>query len=403
MDFPEVETVAPDLKFLMDREGVNLEMQTKFYAAGIVNLRQFAAFCPSVDELRKSLLKDFGVDPESGLPAKVLISKIVVAWEAARARSTRLAEAEADAEIRQEAKPVRGNDFKIMKSTYEARWWKLEKEQVPARSYIEKVSEGIEQADPRAEALTEVVNVLEGEVDILKAVWEVGGSLKAVKTTPSVPLPRDPEELRARIGLLGRAWAFVAFAQPNCKYLQGNTPQIWNEYLDYLLGPHCYKLYARDAYGSISSTPPWNLVLSYELEVRRKMVEIMARGVTIDQALDQARKDPIVKERHFVTPLAIGATTGKRSAPSYDPVLAGAPMAKKPKGPKVSKGKGKGKGKGKEKGKSARQECASTTPDGKKICFRFNDQSQGCTRQQCTFLHVCGRCFRDHPLFRCDA
>ena len=115
MDFPEVETVAPDLKFLMDREGVNLEMQTKFYAAGIVNLRQFAAFCPSVDELRKSLLKDFGVDPESGLPAKVLISKIVVAWEAARARSTRLAEAEADAEIRQEAKPVRGNDVKIMK------------------------------------------------------------------------------------------------------------------------------------------------------------------------------------------------------------------------------------------------------------------------------------------------
>ena len=76
------------------------------------------------------------------------------------------------------------------------------------------------------------------------------------------------------------------------------------------------------------------------------MVEIMARGVTIDQALDQARKDPIVKERHCVAALAISATTGKRSAPSYDPVLAGAPMAKKPKGPKVSKGKGKGNQRG---------------------------------------------------------
>ena len=170
--------------------------------------------------------------------------------------------------------------------------------------------------------------------------------------------------------------------------------------MDYLLGPHCYKLYARDAYGNISSTPPWNLVLSYELEVRRKMVEIMARGITIDLALVQSRKDPIVKERHFVTPLAIGATAGKRSAPSDDP---GAPMAKNPKGQKVSKGKVKGKGKWKEKGKLARQECASTTPDGKKICFRFNDQSQGCTRPQCTFLHVCGKCFRDHPLFRRDA
>ena len=108
MDFPEVETVAPVLQFLMDREGVNLEMQTKFYAAGIVNLRPFAASCPSVDELRKSLLKDFGVDPESGIPAKVLISKIVVAWEAARASSTKLAEAEAEMDIRQESKASSG-------------------------------------------------------------------------------------------------------------------------------------------------------------------------------------------------------------------------------------------------------------------------------------------------------
>ena len=178
--------------------------------------------------------------------------------------------------------------------------------------------------------------------------------------------------------------------------------------MDYLLGPHCYKLYARDAYGSISSTPPWNLVLSYELEVRRKMVEIMARGVTIDQALDQARKDPIVKERHFVTPLAIGATTGKRSAPSYDLVLAGAPMAKKPKGPKVSKGKGKGKEKGKDKGKSARQECASTPPRGEEYLLPLQRPVPGvhpaavhilaCVRQVLQGPStVPVRCLKGHP------
>ena len=69
-----------------------------------------------------------------------------------------------------------------MREAYESKWWKLEKEQVPARVYIDKISQGIERAEPRAEALTEVVNCLEGEVDVMKAVWDVGGSLKAIKT-----------------------------------------------------------------------------------------------------------------------------------------------------------------------------------------------------------------------------
>ena len=53
----------PDLKFLMDREGVSAEMQEKFYEAGILNMRQFAAFAADGDELRKSLKEDFGLDP----------------------------------------------------------------------------------------------------------------------------------------------------------------------------------------------------------------------------------------------------------------------------------------------------------------------------------------------------
>ena len=163
-------SAMPDLKFLLDREGVSAEVQAKFYEAGILNMRQFAAFAPDVEDLRKSLREDFALDPAAGLPTKIAISRIVVAWDSAKIRSQKLAEAEADAEVRQEAKPVRGNDFKVMREAYESRRWKLDKEQTPARSYIEKISEGIERAEPRADALTEVVNTLEGEVDILKAV-----------------------------------------------------------------------------------------------------------------------------------------------------------------------------------------------------------------------------------------
>ena len=122
----------PDLKFLFDREGVASEMQARFYEAGILNMRQFAAFAADGEELRKSLKEDFGLDPAAGLPTKIAISKIVVAWDAAKIRSQKLAEAEAEAEVRQDPKPVRANDFKIMREAYEAKWWKLEKEQVPA-------------------------------------------------------------------------------------------------------------------------------------------------------------------------------------------------------------------------------------------------------------------------------
>jgi len=109
---------TPELRFLMDREMVPIDLQNQFHDAGITSVPQFAAFVPNSDELRKSLKEDFGIDPSTGLPAKIAASKVIVAWEAARVRSTKLAEAEADAEIRQEPKPVRGNDFKIMTLAY---------------------------------------------------------------------------------------------------------------------------------------------------------------------------------------------------------------------------------------------------------------------------------------------
>ena len=231
-----------------------------------------------------------------------------------------------------------------------------------------------------------------------------------MKTSPTVPLPRDPEELRARLSLLGRAWAFVATSQPNCRFLQGNTPQLWVEYLDYLLRPHCYGFYARDAYGNISCTPPWNLVLSYELEVRRKMVSLLTDGSPISEALPLSYRDPVVKEGFFTTRSAIGATSSKRKATAMENGQASGSSSQGPRKKGSGKGSGafqqKGKGKGKRTGgvwKGGKGDCNRNTPDGKGICFRLNGRNGGCTNQKCPCLHVRGRCFQDHPMFNCNA
>ena len=112
----------PDLKFLFDREGIAAELQAKFFEAGIVSMRQFAAFAADGEELRKSLKEDFALDPAAGLQTKITIPKVVVAWESAKVRSQKRAEAQAEAEVRQEAKPLRSTDFKIMREACEEKW-----------------------------------------------------------------------------------------------------------------------------------------------------------------------------------------------------------------------------------------------------------------------------------------
>ena len=63
------------------------------------------------------------------------------------------------------------------------------------------------------------------------------------------------------------------------------------------------------------AAPPWTLLMSYELEIRRKMAELMSEGTLMGTALKLAAKDPVVKERYFTTPLALASVTGaKRKA-----------------------------------------------------------------------------------------
>ena len=218
-----METAAPDLKFLLDREGIALITQARIVHAGITTMRQFGAFFTSAEDLRKVAKDSLGLDPDV-LAQRVELSKLVVSWESAKVRATKLAEAEAEAEIRQEAKQLKGTDVNAIRKAYEAKWWKLEEEQTPAKCYLEKISEGVERGELRAELLSEVINKIQGETDVMKAVWDPSGTIKAVKSSPSAPLPRDPEELRTRVTLMGRAWAFVALMQPNAAPLPRYHP-----------------------------------------------------------------------------------------------------------------------------------------------------------------------------------
>ena len=159
---------SPDLKYLFGREQVSLEVQPKFFHYGITTMRQFGATAETAEDMRTCLKGDFGLGPGDGMAKRVMVSKVMVAWESAKVRSAKLSEAEAESELRQEAKPTRSTDYGAMLKNYEEKWGELDKEDVPAKVYVERISDGVEKAEPRAEPLTEVINKFEGETDVLK-------------------------------------------------------------------------------------------------------------------------------------------------------------------------------------------------------------------------------------------
>ena len=95
--------------------------------------------------------------------------------------------------------------------------------------------------------------------------------------------------------------------------------EIISEYCDYLLGEHVRGLEAKDQYDTTVAKPIWTLVLSYEFQIRKEMARLIGNGADLDAALRQAWKDPVLKERYFITPLAVSAVSSAPRARSRSP------------------------------------------------------------------------------------
>ena len=103
--------VGSDLIHLFDSSRVAEDLQNKFYEAEVSSVKEFAAMFESTASLRDLLKKDFGLDESESVASRVKVSKLVVAWEAAKARTTKLAEMDGEAEVGEVPKRVALPDF----------------------------------------------------------------------------------------------------------------------------------------------------------------------------------------------------------------------------------------------------------------------------------------------------
>ena len=191
--------------------------------------------------------------------------------------------------------------------------------------------------------------------------------------------------------------------------------EAFADHAAFILGKDVHKSVVK--VNGVEHRPPWMLILSYELEVRKAAIELVCYdSLDLAAALKKVYGDTELRQRHFLTPCMASVVTaastqdgyGKASADAsterlapYTPVppISRSQMRTMLKGAgKGEKGRNKGKDGGKAKGKGG--DWHSKTRDGKSICFRYNTAGKSCTRE-CGMVHCCQKCLEKHSAFEC--
>jgi hypothetical protein len=398
-----------ELAFAFERNDVSKDVLAAFIHSGIDNMNKFAGIAKDGDDLKAMMLKEFGYDSSVSLGERVRITNIVICFEMAKSRVSERNKLEGELMAKHIIKPLTVSEHGAMRTAWERRFWVIEDEWVPSRVYLERRLEDLEQGEFKAEALTAVLTKDQEDPDLLVPVWSSTGTLQMRKGTSTLAEPNNPEQLRRRIKVLGIGLMMLGLRHSNKQFLQGLSPQTFEDFLTYLLSDQCFYMSGKSAEGYSISGPSWAQLLVYEFQVRRKAWSLVQAGSNFGNALREACKDPCTRERFLVTPLALSTSGSKRSW-GDSAVSSGASRdrsggSKGPgKGTKKNKGSGKGQNKGgssKGGGKSGGGQCASRTPDGKAICYSYNNFDVRCRDSKCRFLHVCGSCFGKHPIYAC--
>ena len=394
--------VDADLSYLWDDSGVELEVQVKFAQAGYKNLRTFVGLADTKPDLRRALSTDFELDPAANgaLPrVRQQVACILSAWEGASQMNTKESQLRVEAKTLGVSKPVTVTDRTAMRRVYEAAHGRLPASEQPSPVYLSLKMEEVESEEPTASSLDEVTCADDTATETLSSGLDTTGRIVVTKKRSKGVLPIGPESFRMKLRVEANCWIYLAGKFTSKPWLQNLTPQLWQKYCDHFLGSKCNALEIPDGNGNSGFLrPPWTVVLHYEHQCRKWAFEkVRDENAELGAALLLSIRDPEIKEVHFTSPIALMGRITKGTPPA--PHAADDPLEEVGKKRKRARGRGKGaaavpkgQGKGREakgKGKGKGPQLVSKTPDGREICYNFNNESGCALGNGCARVHTC--------------
>ena len=138
---------------------------------------------------------------------------------------------------------------------------------------------------PKLEDLRDVASVEDGEADLLQGSLDAAtGTFKMKAARNAITMPKAAQELRLR-HRIGLAWEMACTKHRNRVWLQGGLVEAYRHLSDHVLGKHVYGLQLPH-----EQRPKWELILSYEQEVRKRAYQLLRRGdePTLEEAMKKA-------------------------------------------------------------------------------------------------------------------
>ena len=199
---------------------------------------------------------------------------------------------------------ARRNVRVAMRRAVEARWEKLGDDETPGAAFIGAKQEQIEHNEPLATPLDEILSVDDADACDLRPAVDITGAIRAVRMKVRVAQPAGPEQYRRRISAIeSNVWLMMATKYFSRPWLQTLGPGTWGKFVDYVLGNMVHLLNLNADTSTTPLSPPWNIVLAYELRMRKRVFErIREEGVTMVDAVQDVVKDAELRELHFITP-----------------------------------------------------------------------------------------------------
>ena len=395
--------LSEELAALLDDRDVPTWLQARIAFAGCKKLGTFGRIDSTDTAVREWIIDTLEVDPKADPLNRSAIATVIDAWQASKKRLDRRDDVEAEERATKVQKTIPKKDYVRMKMAYAKAHnsnKSLQDYETPFHEGFETTCEQLEDSEILAEDLREVASEKEIQKDpddAMTPVYQRDGTTKWKIKKNQVPPPKDAEAFRYRMRLLSVKWVMLKDKYPNNALLQTITTSTFNAFADFILGPEIVGLDAKDASGASIVKPAWQIILSYELEVRRKAFRAFNEERTpLAQALTDAMKDSWLKQRFLQIPIFISAAAvATTQLPSVPP---GKGQRTKNAGQRKQTNPPQNQN-GMVSRTQANKQRKFADETGNEICFNF--QKDACITPHCPSSHICSYCLGDHSFNTC--
>ena len=207
--------LSHQLKYFLAKADVPLKDQAKLAKFGVKTVQSFAMLEDTKKDVR-AMLKDT-IQIEDALVIGLLVSvwKTCLDFEEKESEAVAVSHAQG---IFHNISPVEHTQLRV---GYEALIGeKLPKDEVPSKAMLSAVLDNMHVGDPRPTPLDEVANAQEPEVVTETTNTDLQGYTRVVRKRVKGTMPRQQEELRAKMQVEAHAWCMVALKFPNIAWLK---------------------------------------------------------------------------------------------------------------------------------------------------------------------------------------